>query len=293
MIHDWRQISRAMQDEDVVFVVGVPRGGTTALRATFDRHPSFRAREVDSVETQIFASPESADAVLDDAGTRLREFLLDDEAAARELHATIARLAAEGGGDVDRVRVFFHFARRARGVARLLEKTPRHLDHLDEIAAAFPRSKVLICVRHPVDVYSSYRKKLFKAERRSGVQDKHGWLQLSPERFAEKYAGWIDTMLEHERAAPERCRVVRYERLTQQPREVIRELCEFLGEPFDEPTLFDEVQVERDEFGSPRPRQRIVVNEKDWREFLSDEDARTVETRTADRMARLAYARYT
>ncbi|MFG0318933.1 MAG: sulfotransferase family protein [Planctomycetota bacterium JB042] len=292
MTDDWRAISEAALALEPVFVVGVPRSGTTALRSTLDHHPRFRARDVRSIETRIFVDP---DATLDlgrPEAARLRTFLLDDDAAAARLERA-ARAVRDGGGtDDDLVRVFFAVAAEARGVERPLEKTPRHLDHLDAIFRAFPRAQVLACTRHPVDVYSSYRKKKILKERQGTLTEKHRWLDKSPKGFARKYAGWVEAMTGAANDDPRRLRVVRYEDLTADPRALLREICSFLGEPFEEHALFDALTVERDSFGSPRPGHRIVPNEKSWTEFLDEADARKVEKHAADAMAALGYAPY-
>lgn len=295
MSEDWRAVSLGAKELDPVFVVGVPRSGTTALRATLDHHPRFRARAGRSVETRVLVEPHLLLDPKTPETERFRTFLLDD-AAAIEKVSRLARDARDardaGGDDDDLVRIFFAVAREARGVARLLEKTPRHLDHLDAIERIFPRAQVLACVRHPVDVYSSYRKKKLLKQRQGTLGERHRWLDKSPKGFAKKYRGWVDAMLSAADRDPRRLRVVRYEDLTADPRAVVEEICRFLGEPFEEDAMFDSLTVERDSFGSPRPGHRIVHNEKSWAEFLGEDDAATVERHAAAAMERLAYAPY-
>lgn len=292
MNDDWRTISETARGDDPVFVVGVPRSGTTALRATLDHHPRFRAREVRSIETRIFVEPRDTLDLGAPGAERLRTFLLDDAAAIERVSRLARDCVDDGGSDDDLIRLFFAVAREARDVERLLEKTPRHLDHLAAIERIFPHAQVLACVRHPVDVYSSYRKKKILKERQGTLTEKHRWLDKSPKGFARKFTGWVQAMSAATARAPERLRVVRYEDLTSDPRALLRGLCAFLSEPFDESAMFDELSVERDAFGSPRPGHRIVANEKSWTEFLDEADARKVEKHAAGVMDALDYTPY-
>ena len=52
---------------------------------------------------------------------------------------------------------------KARGVNRILEKTPAAIYHLPEINATFPCAKKLFIHRHPIDVFTSYRRRLKKS----------------------------------------------------------------------------------------------------------------------------------
>lgn len=300
---DWRRISRDERAREPVFVVGVPRSGTTALRNTLERHPRFAPRGRETAETRVFARPERIVRILEGEGEPLLEFFQGDRAEAAALAEEVGRVRPSWrervsrdpfvrAGHPHRVRLFFHHARRARGVARMLEKTPAHALHLREIFATYPRARVVACVRHPVDVYSSYRKRLSKVRERRRYREALDWLESDPASFAEVYRRCVAAILAARDAVPRQVLVVDYDALTSDPGSVLRRICAFLEVPFEPGPLLEDVEVRRDEHGSPRLRARIAPNEKDWRSFLSEEEAARVESLLADTMSVLGYARY-
>ncbi|MBI4881645.1 MAG: sulfotransferase, partial [Planctomycetes bacterium] len=176
----------------------------------------------------------------------------------------------------------------ARGVSRVLEKTPAHLERLPALQATFPHARVILCVRHPVEVLSSHRKRLLKEERK-GHEQEALWLRASTEEFCVSYAEQVALAALAARERPDAVALVRYEDLTAAPGPALERLCSFLAEPFDQKALLDDVAERRDKFGSPGPGGRIVPNEKEWREFLEEEEARRIEARLAAVMETLSY----
>lgn len=286
-----------------MFVVGVPRSGTTALRNTLERHPRFAPRHRGTAETRVFAKPERILRILEPEGAALLEFFLEDREAAaamlelaRRVRPSLASRFSRDpfvrAGHPHRIRVFFHAARAARGVARMLEKTPVHALHLREVFTTYPAARVLACVRHPVDVYSSYRKRLAKVRERDRYRDALDWLEQDPDAFAASYRDCVDAILAAQATAPGRLQLVDYDTLTARPERELRRICAFLEEPFEAGPLLEDVEVRRDEHGSPRLRARLAPNEKDWRSFLSEADAARVEARLGPTMASLGYSPY-
>jgi hypothetical protein len=320
MEESWKQISARMAGENPVFIVGVPRSGTTALRHTLDQLPAFLAREDHSPETRVFATPERLRRLRERKGKPAYKYMLKDAAEADALLERMAQiqlgfprlrrsirhlLERRAGGDRAKaaawrlagnhhlLRLYFHHAKRARGCSRLLEKSPRHVFFLNEIFCTFPRAQTLMCVRHPVDVYSSYRKRL-ERDRRAGKEEKAiRWLSAEAEDFARRYARIVEIMLRRARERPEQCMLVRYEELTANTAVALEGICRFLDEHFDEKILIEERSVSRDDFGSPEPRWRIVDNRKSWEDFLGREEANRVEEILAGSMSLLGYPRYT
>ncbi len=295
---DWRAISRRMRSEPAVFVAGVARSGTSALRATLERHPSFRPRKDQSPETHLFARPDLVREVT--AGRRrqrLFEFLLEDEAAAARVDALAAGVPELGHEDL--ARLFFAVAKEVRGVRRLIEKTPRHVLHLPLIDRSFPECRFLLCVRHPLDVYSSYRKRLaddVEPGAASGsptaVPAGKEWLTASPEEFARDWAEKVAIVADWCERYPDRSLLVRYEDLTVSPRAEVERICRFLGEPFAERELFGGEDGDASPTGAPDPSARITVNTKRWDSWLDETAGRVIESATADAMERVGYRRY-
>jgi hypothetical protein len=286
----WRASAEAGRAEPAVFVVGVPRSGTTALRNTLERHTSFAPRRPGSVETRVFLRPRRVLRLLEPAGETLLEFMLGDrELAARAVED--AR-AAEPPEAEQWIRIYFHYAKRARGVRRLLEKTPGHAAHLDAIWSAFPSASVLACIRHPVDALSSYRKRLARVRERGRYREELRWLAAPPDEFARAWAGMVERLQRAAEQRPDRLRLLRYEDLTADPGRALAGVCAFLGEPFEEAALVSGVEEARDASGSPRLHARLAPSRKRWRDFLDADAARAVEDALAEPMRRAGYARY-
>jgi hypothetical protein len=287
-------LSAAMAECSPVFLTGCNRSGTSVLRATLERHPRFRARGPRSPETRVFAVPKRVFYVQKERGRGLWRYLLEDRDAARALLAQLGRPEDwPPHSEAHWVRLFFHFAWQARGVARGLEKTPRHVLHLDRIFECFPRARVSISIRHPVDVLSSLRKRRIENEEKGRGPRPGGWQHFGPDEMAEAWrtiAGIIDT---HARGPHARCHLVRYEDLTADPERALAALCDFIGEPFDRESLLGAVASQRDAGGSPDNRGRIAANPKRWSDWLAEVEAVALEDALADVMPRLGYARYT
>jgi len=173
-----------------VFITGVARSGTSILYRTLQQHPRFRpanARDgFDLTESRAFVEPWSVRA----RDTAPFRFLLEDEHCHRrfldEAHVVppllgrlhrlepLRRLARRSRrtriawwrvcGNDRLLRLYFRHAAHARGVERLVEKTPAHVWMLPEVRATFPDAKVISTHRHPLDVFSSYHRRLAAAE---------------------------------------------------------------------------------------------------------------------------------
>lgn len=244
-----------------------------------------------SVETRVFVKPRRVLRVLEERGRPLFEFMLEDRACAeRMLAAASAVPKREVDRDLHLARLFFAFAREARGVDRVVEKTPAHAHHLAEIRAAFPEARVIACVRHPVEVYSSVRKRLARVAERGRDRPGLAWLRATPAEFCQRYAERSALLVEASGRAADPALLVRYEDLTADPASALTRVCDFVGEPFEEGPLLGDVAERRDPHGSPRLRARIAANRKSWREFLDAETAREIEERLALAMEKLGYA---
>jgi hypothetical protein len=116
-----------------IFIVGMPRSGTTLTEQVLASHPSvFGAGELEDVgrlASQIappFGSPQAL----------VSEFLAMDAKALRNLgDSHVARLEELG-----------------RGAERVVDKMPGNLLHVGVIAAIWPNATILLCRRHPLDV---------------------------------------------------------------------------------------------------------------------------------------------
>jgi hypothetical protein len=283
-----------MAESSPVFIAGSNRSGTSVLRRTLERHPAFRPAAGRSPETRVFVKPRRIFQVLEEKGRPLFRYMAGDAAAAREMLKLLGPSSGwSGADDVHLLRVYFHYAWQARGSQRLLEKTPRHVFHLDRLLETFPGARVVLTIRHPVDVYSSLRKRRQAGEQAGHGTRRGGWQHFTPSELARTWAEVAGIVQRRCQSDAAHCHLLRYEDLSSDPPRRLRELCGFLGEPFHEAALLAEVADERADDGSPVPKARITANPKRWRDFLGEEEGRAIEDVLEPAMRQLGYQRYT
>jgi hypothetical protein len=182
-------------------------------------------------------------------------------------------------------RSYLHHAQLARACRRILEKTPRHVEHVGKLFACFPRARLLYIHRHPVDVYSSY-------VRRGQTDPRADWARIPLEEFCAVYRRNARRAAAAAAERPATVRLLAYEAFTADPGGELAAVCEFLGEPFD-PALVDSFDVEEAKVahweGSSLLYGRIRTTTKNWRHYLSEPDARRVEELLAPELARFGY----
>jgi hypothetical protein len=201
-----------------IFVVGSMRSGSTMLRLILDSHPRIAV----GAETGFMGAVMGAKAIPNwKHGTNWYEQIDWTEDEFDE------RLREFYGG------MFERYA-SAQGKARWGEKTPFHTEHMTAMARLFPDSVFVGIVRHPGAVAASLRKNFHYT-------------------FAEALAYWNATNLHMIRAATmlgTRFAAVRYEELVTSGEPVLRELMDFLAEPWT-PALLEHHRVQRRK-GAPR-----------------------------------------
>ncbi len=108
----------------------------------------------------------------------------------------------------------FEAETRAAGKARWLEKTPRHILHLDELFARFPEARVVLMMRDGRDVACS-------------IRDRTGDLDEGIRRWVDDNAA-ADPFRDQDGVL-----VLRYEDLVEDPEAALRRVTDHLGEPFE------------------------------------------------------------
>jgi hypothetical protein len=150
-----------------------------------------------------------------------------------------------------------------QGKSRWGDKTPWHAWHLRELAALFPDAVFIATVRHPGAVAASVSERF-----------RHGW--------PGAVSHWVDTTTEQVQRAAElgdRLLLVRYEDLVLDPEPTLREIFDWLGEPWSDRLLeHDKVHAER---GTP---QRVEGATRSDRPIVSDRIAAWSEDRPAEQL---------
>jgi hypothetical protein len=285
-----------------VFIVGEARSGTSLLFRLLQQQPAFGPTPPQLSETAFMRRLLSPGDLDDQSCWKLRTYLLDDagawerfkRVAAPLLVIRRAALAAAPRvyahplgsrvlGARSLARIYLAIASEARGVNRLVEKTPSAAEYTGQLLDWFPGAVVLYIHRHPVDVLSSYW-------RRAAV-DKPEWTGLSLERFSRRYAANSALAMTWAQRRPDAVRLVRYEQLVGDPAVVIESLCTFAGCEFDPAGL--ETPEHKGVQIDPLLWEAPVSQTKRWRDFMTEEQAATVERELADVVDALHHEHYT
>lgn len=197
-----------------IFIVGTGRSGTSLLRALLNAHPNIyitqeagfflwlpRLRKAETAEAWLRGYQNTAaGALLGALPVKARPGAPRAEAVAlvtAMMQAKAARFGRRRGGD----------------------KTPMHITRLDAIFAAYPDARVVHVVRHPVPTVVSMMQM--------------PWASNSALLNALMVRGAVDAV----RPYTERILELRLEALLEAPREVLGQVLEFVGEPWDEAVL--------------------------------------------------------
>jgi hypothetical protein len=233
--------------ERPIFVVGTMRSGSTLFRLILDAHPRISVSE----ETGFMAALAATKQIPAwQHGHRWYERIGWTE---EELDARLRQFWSE----------LFERRALAQGKSRWGEKTPFHSEHMPQMATVFPDSVFVAIVRHPGAVVHSLMRKFHY-----GV--------------ADAAAYWDETNREILRRGLElggsRFALLRYEDLVAHPEPTLRELVDWLGEPWSEHLLrHNEVQAAqgapRIAAGRTRTRDPINADLADrWLDGMSEAD---------------------
>ncbi len=188
-----------------IFIVGAMGSGTTLLRLMLDSHEN------------IAIPPETGFMRGYDA-LRFTPFKWSGRNWTGRLGWSEEELDEELRGLYD--RLFMRYAEQ-HGKRRWGEKTPLHTWHVADLARLFPDARFVAVVRHPYGSIASNMSRFRSRLARAAAQ----WMQPCRELAAQAAR------------LPDRCVIVRYEDLVRQPEPLLRELLEWLEEPWDPAVL--------------------------------------------------------
>ncbi len=191
-----------------VFVVGMPRSGTTMIEQVIAAHPEGGgAGELQRVgRMQRALSEEKRPARL------FERMLKGGPERIRELATKYASLLG-----------FL-----APGAKRVVDKMPHNFIDLGFIALLFPNARIVHCIRNPADNFIS----AFQNE----MNVIHGY-SYAVEDYALYYKEYLRLMRHWQQLVPGRIFNLRYEDMTADPEKKARQLLEFLELPWDSKCL--------------------------------------------------------
>ena len=263
-----------------IFVVGAPRSGTTLTARIIGRH----SRVFMPGETHFF----------DDIYARRQEFgELQD---AESIHRVMRRLETLYGRynekpDQERVdkllqkndaieklmicrtykelfSCFMEIQMQLAGKARWGNNVPKDIFHIEEILSFYPTAKILVCIRDVRDFLVSYQNKWKvaagdNAERLTSLY--HPVVTSLLWQASVKQIARIKDIIPKENLM-----MIRYESLVHNPENLVREICRFIGEEFEEDML--NVDEENSSFRDERKGIYSSSVER-WRRLLTNEEA--------------------
>jgi tetratricopeptide (TPR) repeat protein len=196
-------------DSDLpVFIVGVPRSGTTLVEQILASHPRVHGagelREMTRIAFDLSGNPETGSGYPECLGR------LDREAARAQAEGHLRHLQELGGA-----------------AARVIDKLPDNYLHLGLIAALFPRARIIHCRRDPADTCLSCYFQNFKDV----------LYAQSLEHLGHVYRLYERLMAHWRQVLPLPVHEVAYEELVADQEGVSRELVAFLGLDWDDRCL--------------------------------------------------------
>lgn len=198
-----------LDDERPVFLVGMPRSGSTLVEQILASHPDVAAlgehREMREIVRELPDVIGTGDSIPE---------------CCRDLSAALSERLAR--------RYLASMPEAAAGAVRVSDKMLGNFLRLGIIALLFPRARVVHCVRDPLDMCVSCFTQNFEQGLRFTTDLSH---------LASFYRDYRALMAHWRRVLPLPIMDVRYEALVADPEPLSRDLVEFCGLPWDERCL--------------------------------------------------------
>jgi tetratricopeptide (TPR) repeat protein len=232
--------------KDPIFIVGLPRSGSTLLEQMLASHSAVDGTrelpEIGWIADGIAASAAAA------GGPPYPQALVS--LAPEQLRAFAERY-------LEQTREY-----RSHGRPRFIDKMLFNFGHVGLIHLMFPRASIIDARRHPLGCGFSCYKQLFTA----GMPFSYDLAELG--RY---YRDYVDLMEHIDAVLPGRVHRVYYERLVADPEAELRALLDYCGLPFEAECLrFYENPRVVQTVSSEQVRQPIYVDSVDqWRHYES------------------------
>ena len=190
------------------------------------------------------------------------------------------------------VRLFFSFAGIARGTERIVEKTPYNVYYIPEILVSFPECKLLFMQRHPLEVYTSYKRRLRTRRQLRKRDGSTKWLHPSIGAFCRQYSMQCHIAMKAANSTGS-LMIIRYESLVTEPAETIRRVLSFVGESFESSCIPSDLSSDDTWKEDPHLFGTLNPATKNWRDYIDTSEAQRIEDRLEVLMRAQGYRRYT
>lgn len=240
------------QGENLIFLISQPRAGSTLLQRILGSHPEiYTASEVWLMLPLLYPLKfeEQQAGYNPRLGWRaVRKYIGSLPQAEEEYIEGIRRMCSYLYG-----RALETFGKRF-----FLDKTPRYYLIIPELYRTFPEAHYIIILRNPLAVlYSMFR-----------TWAEGNWLALAGLR--QDLLNAPKLIVEGTKALGERCIVVHYEHLVENPKDEVRRICEEIGIEFIPKMLkYDRRKWEFGDQCSIYEYEEPVLHER-WREAIKE-----------------------
>ncbi len=199
-----------------LFVVGFPRSGTTMVEQTLTAHPKICAGDELTFVGDL---------------TRFTSQMLNSPMSYPESLADL--WIGENLGGLDHMRDWYLGKVRRLGILEdganwFTDKMPLNESNLGFISLLFPQSPIIHLIRHPLDVVVSVFSNYLT----------HGYFcAFALETAARHYALTMDLVFHYRDNVEMKYLPIKYEDIVADQEKHVREMLEFIGEPFDDRCL--------------------------------------------------------
>ena len=197
--------------ERPIFIVGMPRSGTTLTETIIGAHPqAFPAGELETIKR---CEREASSLVFKDEGPQKN---------ARHLSWVGFEILAQRYLDTIDTRA------KTSSAIRITDKMPHNFQAVGMIATLFPKARIIHTRRNPMDTCLSIWQQNFN--------DAHAYGRNLTD-LAHHYAQYLDLMEHWRQVLPGRILEVDYEETVEDQDSMTRKLIDFVGLPWDDACL--------------------------------------------------------
>lgn len=249
-----------------IFLVGCPRSGTTLLQSLLTAHPQIVSFPESHFFLKLTANRSLWRRKLGSISPQLKPHLQSffHELKHEEMQEYMPKFNLSLESHIGAFVKVLDILTAQEGRALWLEKTPRHLQHIECIERFLPDAKFIHIIRNGSDVVAS----LYE------VTQKYPELWQGSRDIDTCISRWIgDVEISFNYLDSENHMLVRYEDLVEYTSPLLKQLCEFIG--------IDFVDVMLEKYG--RAAKQISLSSEVWKDSVSDQ----IQNRNSEKFLKL------